>query len=372
MNRFRFTVRSDVNPLHTGLFEGNLYSEYLYDCPLDVWQPHFQDLLMYVLNDQIFPRLGAITTLSDAAPRMLRVREYDKYVTTLVLAGERDRAVEVVEDVARASLMRRSWVERDLVRDIETVCGEAHDREAEVIKLLKLEKIWEPSPFPAELPASEPAGRSAEPPFVTTPWPERPPSLIEDAPVLSGEVRFAKEIYWPGETPFLLAALSREDAATRHRNMEHYAVEARLPEDILVVLRRGAHARDPHHPDHGSEQGRLSVEVEMLGVQSTVEALFVGLDETAVLKLFDARVTEPATTRRAWVRRPIWEYRVNSDQSAAIIERRGKDEESKIRRPVTEGERALLTCPDPTFGDVEGILAHLRAFLRVAGFGEVR
>ena len=53
-------------------------------------------------------------------------------------------------------------------RDAETFCAQRHAEEASKAKELKLDGIWEPSPFPIELPAAE-QRRAAEALFSTTP-----------------------------------------------------------------------------------------------------------------------------------------------------------------------------------------------------------
>ena len=61
-----------------------------------------------------------------------------------------------------------------------------------MVRALKLKEIWEPSPFPAELPPMERAAKSADPMFTPTPWLDFPDTWHQDPPETPGEVRYAQ------------------------------------------------------------------------------------------------------------------------------------------------------------------------------------
>src|SRR5262249_47636764 len=153
---------------------------------------------------------------------------------------QRDTAIE---DDAKA-LAKAHW---DRVsRDIPALCSEFHIKEAATIKELKLEGIWEPSPFPVEVPVAERTAWTAEPLFSTAPWIERPSWLVADAPEEPGEVLFAKDTLHRNGRVVLEVPLTPEQAEERHRNLENYALAVRLPEGHLLLIRRfGWDRNDP-------------------------------------------------------------------------------------------------------------------------------
>ena len=371
---FRFRLRTHFDLLAAPSIDRNEYGNYLEDIPLDVWQPHFQALLMHVLGEDALPDVGAITTLLDFAPKLFPRKHYTEYVKTLVLAGERDRAVDFVEKIEQASLVQgvdTKWEKTQwafLARDIEDICAEAHAREAETIKAWKFEKIWEPSPFPVELPIPDRPGRSAEPPFVTKPWPERPPGMLPHLPDRPGEIRFAKDKYHRGQAIVLVEALTREEAEIRHQNMEDYVLAVRLPEGFLLSLQRGATGNDRHDPRHGSRSLGLRIEVKLIGVRYLVSATFCQRKQKGVLELWSAEVMELPYQRY----KTAWRYfaGLNHDRIHVTDDPLGLDEKTSTR-PPTDAEREFLTCEDPKFGEFDGIVTHVLALPRAAGFGEV-
>jgi hypothetical protein len=93
---------------------------------------------------------------------------------------------------------------------------------------LKLEHVWEPAPFPVELPPDQRAVGTAEPPFAAKPWPQRPPWLWQEVPQQPGEVRYAKNWLERGGDVLLLVALTKAECEERHRENETYVVAERL------------------------------------------------------------------------------------------------------------------------------------------------
>lgn len=151
------------------------------------------------------------------------------------------------------NLVRKQW---ELVSsDIEAACAEAHAKEVETIKELKLEHIWEPSPFPVEVLIAERTSRTAEPIFSVTPWLDRPSWLVGEAPERLGEMRFAKAAHYRNGRVSLQVPLTSEQAEARHRDLEDYVLAVRLPEgQLLLVSRFGWDRNDPeilnYRPDY--------------------------------------------------------------------------------------------------------------------------
>src|SRR5262249_49541028 len=132
-----------------------------------------------------------------------------------------------------------------LERDIASICAEFHAKEARGMKDLKLERIWEPAPFPVEVPATERTTSCAERPFVTTPWAARPP--VQEMPERPGEIRLGREIHTRKGRGVLQLPLTREQAEEAHRLREDYVFATRLPDGGLLTLCHST-GWSPHDP----------------------------------------------------------------------------------------------------------------------------
>lgn len=241
-NRFKLNVGWVCTPLYDDtdqIFDRVLESQ------SNVWQPHFEPLLISSLADDVFDKIGNVTTLSEFAALESSIPAVGGWhaIAAFVLAGERDRAAAivdaVVEEYARKypgvdPRIRKHW--EDLTADIEATCARFHAREAELIRELKLERFWEPSPFPVGLPAAQRAGRCSEPVFVTRPWPETPSWLWGDLPQQPGEVRYAKGYNRRSDGLKLLVPLTAEEAEERHRALESYVAARREPDNRLLTI----------------------------------------------------------------------------------------------------------------------------------------
>jgi hypothetical protein len=259
-DKYCFRVWRYIQPLYG--FAGSVgCGDYFGVANCAVWQPHFEPLLIDALAEDIFEQVGGMTSLADLAGFVEKTGFREERVTTLVLAGELERAAEYVsriqgdddvEDYAKASA-KAHWDR--ISGDIEALCAEFHAKEAATVKALKLEGIWEPSPFPVELPVEERLSRTAEPAFSTTPWIGRPAWLLAEAPQQAGEIRFAKDTHYRNGRVILQMPLASEQAEGRHRELENYTLAARLPEGHLLLVRRfGWDRNDPeilkYRPDY--------------------------------------------------------------------------------------------------------------------------
>ena len=289
-----------------------------------VWQPHFEPLLMDVLADDVFDKVGHISTFEDFAnfsdTRMLsNIQIFGARVTSLVLSGEQERAAEYVQQIERddhfgdrvKNLVKTQW---DIVsRDIETVCAECHAKEAETIKELKLEHIWEPSPFPVEVPVAQRASQTAEPIFNTTPWIDRP-TLLQEMPEKFGDIRFAKDMLERDGRPKLLAPIGRFEAGERHRDLESYVLAARLPDDLTLLLRRQSDL-DRNDPDPMRYQNGpwINLVIELWGPSLVAVARASQDYDNKVLLHFDSvRIYEQQP------RQEIWNYFVHDNSERSI------------------------------------------------------
>src|SRR5262249_19669316 len=139
------------------------------------------------------------------------------------------------KDTRTKTLVQEQW---ELVAgNIKAACQESHLKEAKTAKAWELDHVWEPSPFPVELPAAE-RTQVSEPAFSIIPWIARPAKLLSEMPDQPGEVRFAKEIRDRNGRGLLLDPLTREEAEKRHQADETYATAERLSDGGLLTVRR--------------------------------------------------------------------------------------------------------------------------------------
>src|SRR4051812_41916083 len=262
-DKYRFVIWPYLKPLWGPSFGRHTFGSL--NGIFQVWQPHFESVLVDALQQDVFTRLGQITTYDDLAGALPdQLLFHTTRESALLLAGERERAEEHVRAIENSEFGNSLYYEDQvkparelLARDITEVCAEFHAREAKAVKAMKLQSIWEPAPFPVELPAAERKSRTAEPLFVPEPWLPRPPGLWFDVPDVQGEVRFAKA--WLGgkkEHPTLQAPLTRAEAEDRHRNGENYVAAMRLPGGwLLLIEQEGKDLRDPDRADHPHPRG---------------------------------------------------------------------------------------------------------------------
>jgi hypothetical protein len=226
-----------------------------------VWQPYFEGLLFDALDEDVFRAVGKTTSLAQfdgdlGLGRLECFREdLPVRVAALVLAGQRERAAELIEkELARTERENHEYghyvagkQKERLEADVESWCAGCHAREKRAAEGLKLEDAWEPAPFPVELPQAERARRCNDPPFLTKPWIPRPPRLVEAPPDQVGEIRFACDVLWRKGGVVMVVALTREEAEEKHRTRQHYALAARLPDGNLIVVRHHT-GWSPHNP----------------------------------------------------------------------------------------------------------------------------
>lgn len=171
--RTRFCLWRYLNPLYE--HPGSVGYDQSIHCPLwDVTAAHFMPLLMDSLQHDIFAELGTLTTLEGLARRLEGDRDkISPYVVALLLAGRAQTASEVMDQLEGRDPIWKRWLAKErqlLERDIKAICAEFHEREERTVQELRIASIWEPSPFPAELPEHE-RESVAEPQFQAGRWP---------------------------------------------------------------------------------------------------------------------------------------------------------------------------------------------------------
>jgi len=381
--RYQFHLSSSCTPLYD---PGSSTGHPIEGLEFEVWQPHFDPLLMATLADEIFDQIGRVTTLADFATEQSHRygRRGFPEITSMVLAGELDRAAAYVEQVERNQIKvgayieeieRKRWVEgrakhparthwESLLKDIEVTSAEHHAREIKTAKAMKLDRFWEPAPFPIELPAARRAREAADPLFLTTPWPARPEWLWQQLPEQAGEVRYAVHFLRRGGVIRLLVALTPEQAEQRHRALERYELVARLPDGLLVVVGRSTPWDRNRPQDCGvakPEEPSIHVVVEghsHIGFGRIPAGSHHG---RAVFESFGAN---PMTAR-------TWEWKLDFDGNIKTLRDDRAGEPVRAKATLTPAERGLATFPKPAFGEYMVLAERLRALLRVTGYGEI-
>jgi hypothetical protein len=418
-----FYLRRTIKPLYVSsgswLGVGNRFGAAAWR----VYEPYFQALLEAELAQEAFEPLGKITTISDFRAYLEADwdgrDEAETCIVTMLLCGESERAArcleQLKEDRARSTesqyqdLRERKargealesydlWMRElervrregdsyylrmralfdSFTRDVETFCAECHAREASIAKELKLDGIWEPSPFPIELPAAE-QRRAAEALFSTTPWIAERPSPLMDLPAAPGEVRFAIGVGRREGRLILIAPLTRQEAEERHHRSEKYVLAVRLPNGLDFVFQREL-CVDPNHPWSQSALTRLSedqlrriklwIALQSGPLLASVSA-YPPLDgRDAVFALSSVDVMD-WTTRSSWGRHLVlpgdrlWRgdgVAVKAAPASAIYG----------NFVLTAAQSELIIFPPPAFGQYADLPACLQTALRLIGYGELR
>ena len=284
-DKYELAVFRQIHPLFCDPY-ADYFGDNLGRSAFKVWQPYFLPFLFDTLAEDVFDRFGPITSIDGFADWLERQQpNRTALVQALLLAGQRDRAVALVEELKRQSSQedrmaaaRISDRRALLARDIVSLCDEARRHEAANAKTLGLTPVWEASPFPVALPLA--SRRSVdEPAFTTTPWIPKTPSLIVEPPEQPGDIRFADQWLNPDDRIVLLAPLTREEAARRHDARESYCLATRLPGGELLVLH---HSSDwhPSDPERSQKPDRVHNKTYYLWVHGTTNRLFARFSES--------------------------------------------------------------------------------------------
>jgi hypothetical protein len=336
-----------------------------------VTEPYFEPLLMDALAEDVFADVGRIRTLDDfAALSVNKIPFFSAKVLSLALAGSWDRAAEYVEQIQNDPAID-SYVKTEVKEEwtrvssnIDVVCAELRAKEAAVVRALEIEHMWEPSPFPVELPATERA-RVSEPAFSTTPWISRPPWLLGEAPDQPGEIRYAEKTHIRDGRVLLVMPVPSEEAEQRHRAEGSYAMAARLPDGAMLLTKRlGLRDKASDRPKtRRDSRFRQTIFINFLGPTQKVSiSADQGWEETENIVVWSwFSITDWRTKDE------LWDCYLKYD-GVEIRDRRTGQEVSSTT-PITNAVRNLAICPVPEFGEAVGLAARIRSFLDVVGFG---
>ena len=383
-DKYRFRVFRCVKPLFSveESFRFGFCTD-IHRLAWTVWEPHFEALLFDALAEDVFQHVGKVTSLADFGGDLgignLGFKDrFEVRVTALVLAGQRERAAELIEmELARTDSNGDRYghyvagKQRALLeRNVESLFAEFRSKERQAAEVLKLGDAWEPAPFPAEVPEAERARRCDDPLFLTTPWISRPPRLVEQPPEQVGEVRFASGVLWRRDGVIMFVALTREEAEEKHRTRQDYALATRLPDGYLLVVRHHT-GWSPHSPDQPKNPDYVpsrTFHVEVHGARSRVlyAALTERVDNPGVMEMSSVDVYEPVTQDNVWSAwngikgrtKKIYDHRDSP---------RGYEE-----RPMADFDVALCKFAEPRFGDFNDLWHRVETYLQNEGFGTLR
>jgi hypothetical protein len=384
-DKYEFEVLRCVKPLFSvwGTFHFGFCTDVHSSLVWRSWEPHFEALLFDALDEDVFQAVGKMTSLAqfggDLGIGDLRHNDqFEVRVAALVLAGQRERAAELIEmELARTERVGHGYghhlageQKALLERDVESLCAEFHARESRAAEVLKLGDAWEPAPFPAELPEPERERRCDDPPFLTKPWIPRPARLVEPPPDQVGEVRFAREVLWRKGGVVMFVALSREEAEEKHRTRQDYTLAARLPDGNLIVVRHrtGWSPHDPEQPGNPDYVPSRTFYLDAYGTRSRVlHANFSEpVAEPGPLKMWSVDVYEPVSQYNIWLAHNDTEARTKTIHDHRNSPR-GYEE-----RPMSDSDVALCVFPEPRFGDFNELWHRVETYLQNEGFGTLR
>ncbi len=376
-DKYSFRVVRYVTPLFP-VDGGFSYRSSIHRGVWQVWQPHFKDLLFDSLAEDIFDRVAEISTLADFAHK-LDVTELEGWgrfqytrVAALALAGERDRAIELVDALARQSpdngrwqsdlRKQRSFLERDIV----SICSEFHAREREAAQEMKLGGVWEPAPFPIEVPASERVAKCAEPRFVTTPWVPRPPGLTQELPERLGEVRFATDELWRKGRIVAFLPLTGEQAEEKHGTYQDYVLFTRLDGGSRLILHHYAgwslHDPTPRGMPDRAPTRRFELDAYGPSGRRLLATFYEEFDRPGILRLTGA------TAQRGATGGTLWQTRNDFEERKVRIHDYRTGQQEYARRPLSDSDLALCTFDIPPFGEFSEFWRRIETYLQQQGF----
>ena len=287
--------------------------------------------------------------LAEANARLAATDRKDK-MAVYHRTAEAKRAEEAITTAKRR--------ETFLASGHAAVFGHYHAWETEVVRALKLKEIWEPSPFPAELPPMERAAKSADPMFTPTPWLDFPDTWHQDPPETPGEVRYARS-WWDHRhgRVRLIDPITREQAEERHHNFEYYVLATRLSEGQLLILTYSASREGPRAPEVEYHLWIYDLHGRFMIVPFRQNFRRPGVLE---MNSVDIQTID---------RGDFWYSFLDfHGKERSIHDYRGK-EKSYERRKLTKADRSAYTFLPPHFGDVDAFWQRISMYLNNEGFG---
>jgi hypothetical protein len=134
---------------------------YIHQRLWDIRDTESIELLRNMIEDEALPELRNINSIDDFVayrskdPQNARYFVADHYLLTVIAIaeGELDKAILIIDAALSdgRQLKEPRFYPALIARDRIALANFLHECEASTIKTLKLEKYWEPAPFPLEL-----------------------------------------------------------------------------------------------------------------------------------------------------------------------------------------------------------------------------
>ena len=340
-----------------------------------VWDPEFPALLFHVLDQDVFSRLANVRSLADVDRELgneWKIADFGATVTALLLAGQRERASELIdrcEAQTRDNEYWQTWMRRQralLDRDAASLGAEFRSQEEKIARVHRLGDAWEPSPFPIEVPEAERAQRCDEPPFPARPWIASPPGLVNAPPTQPGEVRFASKSLRRRSGLALVVALTREEAEERHRTRQDYVLAMRRPDESLLVVRHHT-GWSPHDPER-SRYSYRHFHVELHGSEGRFlhASIHEEIHRPRVLEMWSIDV------HRKFGHRKIWNVHNDTRARTITIHDYRTASDGYTERPMTDAEFDLCEFAEPEFDDFNELWRRVETFLEREGVDALR
>jgi hypothetical protein len=369
--RTRFQIWRYLEPLYGHPASVGL-DDTIHNGQWKVTDAHFQPLLHDALRHDVFAELGPLTTLDRVAGHLSGNRwKVSARVIALILAGRHGAANALIDGLERRDPSWRVWLreERQLLeRDIRAVCAEYHDKEARTVEALKIAPIWEPSPFPAELPEHE-RESVAEPGFSAGRWPETPPGLLAPLPERPGEVRFSRDYIFRRDLPLLLEPMTAEVGRQAYQAHQELTAAHRLQDGTLLlsVMRPSrAHQSWIDQAPPGADPIRLYTRLLIYGAERMAE---IWLNRRA---LSDEPLSIHSIEVRTKDRRDsIWHGNFSHERCSVTVFDQREAPRGGVTSELPSELCALLALEHPVPGEPDDVLLRMRRLLDGMGYGEL-
>jgi hypothetical protein len=332
----------------------------------------YEAMLLEGLAVDVFEVVGRHTRLEDFITAM-KAKPYwadSLYLPILLSKGLSEAKAYLTTCEENGSPWRGMDEARALLdRGAEGVFACCRGKEAEAARRMKIESIWEASPFPAEQPSGGGTENASDPFFAPTPWPAYSTSWRQEHPQRPGDIRFASFWRYRGDTMLLTTPLTREEAEWRHRNYIVYMLAARLPQGQLLIVCPQSSDFPLRRPDGSLADGQPPPgrRYDLWIYDSSGRRVMVDFYE------FD---NDPGTLRLWFIEirtadgaRGIWSSRLDFEKGDKTIWDHRHGSSTVQQRPLSESDRTTYTFPVLPFGEYGPLWQCVELYLANEGFG---
>jgi hypothetical protein len=376
-----FDRKRELNayPLLWPLYEAPYYIRF-HDAVFSgsVYDPGFEPELFDRLAGDLFAHMGKVAALDEYDAKFLeRTHGWEevRFATVLLSKGV-ERAGEYL---ARFESDGRDEVRRArLEGDRTALFAHYHAKEAETARVMNIEHLWEPTPFPAEVSDGQRAA-SHDPIFTPTPWLEFPAGWRHLPPKKPGELLFGGDWWRRDNVPFLISPRTREEAEHRHRNCLPYQLMTWLPEGHAFVQSYWTCSNPAREADGSLKPGepRPSVIYRLQIFSSGGRHMRVDFDQSrddgGLLEMGSIGIEVPKREQRyAPEMTEEWYSFLGFRDNEKVIHDYRTRPKTYERRKMTEADRAAYIFPLPAFGEIDALWQCIALYLRNEGCGVFR